>query len=202
MGCPLSRREKARPLFEGHYRVHSLSSKRSSQALRPATPPRPLTNEYKKQAPSLGILHASASVSDSALVRLSLSLSLSLSEFPCRLGLGVGNVTGKTPCTPGPGPRFKSDSRPPAWSRGGPRCSLVICTNARPLQGRYSCGQSLGGCSAVARRLLGGCSQLTGVAKGQPERDGTWGKGKGGAVVEQVIFRKRTLLSGAGHFST
>ena len=37
VGCPLNRREKARPLFEGHYRVPSLYPKRSSQALRPGT---------------------------------------------------------------------------------------------------------------------------------------------------------------------
>ena len=34
----LSGREKARPLFEGHYRVPSLYPERSSQALRPGTP--------------------------------------------------------------------------------------------------------------------------------------------------------------------
>ncbi len=44
VGCPLSRREKARPLTEGHDRVPSLSPKGSSQALRPASPPKPLSN--------------------------------------------------------------------------------------------------------------------------------------------------------------
>ncbi len=39
VGRPLNRREKARPLFEGHYRVPSLYPKRSSQALRPRPPP-------------------------------------------------------------------------------------------------------------------------------------------------------------------
>ncbi len=45
VGCPLSRREKARLLFEGHYRVPSLYLKRSSQALRSGPPtPKPLSN--------------------------------------------------------------------------------------------------------------------------------------------------------------
>ena len=35
VGCPLKRREKARPLFERHDRVPSLFPKRSNQALRP-----------------------------------------------------------------------------------------------------------------------------------------------------------------------
>ena len=42
--CPLKRREKARPLFVGHYRVPSLYPKRSNQALRPGPPPKPLSN--------------------------------------------------------------------------------------------------------------------------------------------------------------
>ena len=44
VGRPLSRREKAKPLFEGHYPVPSLYPKRSSQALRPGPPPKPLSN--------------------------------------------------------------------------------------------------------------------------------------------------------------
>ena len=36
--------EKARPLFEGHYRVPSLYPRRSNQALRPGPPPKPLSN--------------------------------------------------------------------------------------------------------------------------------------------------------------
>ena len=44
VGCPLSRREKARPLFEDYYGVPSLFPKRSSQALRPGPPPKPLSN--------------------------------------------------------------------------------------------------------------------------------------------------------------
>jgi hypothetical protein len=48
VGYPRSRREKARPSFEGHYRVPSLSPKRSSQVLRPARPPKPISNQYKK----------------------------------------------------------------------------------------------------------------------------------------------------------
>jgi hypothetical protein len=38
VGCPLNGREKAWPM-EGHYRVSSLFSKRSNQALRPGPPP-------------------------------------------------------------------------------------------------------------------------------------------------------------------
>ena len=41
VGCPLNRRQKARPFFEGHYRVPSLCPKRSSLALRPGPPPKP-----------------------------------------------------------------------------------------------------------------------------------------------------------------
>ena len=44
VGCPLNRREKARPLLEGHYRVPSLYPKRSGQAWRPGPPPKPLSN--------------------------------------------------------------------------------------------------------------------------------------------------------------
>jgi len=43
VGCPLNGREKARPM-EGHYRVPSLFSTRSNQALRPGRPPKPLSN--------------------------------------------------------------------------------------------------------------------------------------------------------------
>ena len=48
MGCPPNRREKARPLFEGHYRVPSLYPKRSSQALRPGPPPKPYQHSFTR----------------------------------------------------------------------------------------------------------------------------------------------------------
>jgi len=47
VGCPLKGRGKAWQM-EGHYRVPSLYSKRSNQALRPGPPPKPLSNQYKK----------------------------------------------------------------------------------------------------------------------------------------------------------
>ena len=43
VGCPLNGREKAWPM-EGYYRVPSLFSKRSNQALRPGPPPKPVSN--------------------------------------------------------------------------------------------------------------------------------------------------------------
>jgi len=43
VGCPLKGRGKTWPM-EGHYRVPSLFSKRSNQALRPGPPPKPLSN--------------------------------------------------------------------------------------------------------------------------------------------------------------
>ena len=49
VGCPLSRREKARPLFEGHYRVPNLYPKRSSQALRPGPFPCRINTKSKHQ---------------------------------------------------------------------------------------------------------------------------------------------------------
>ncbi len=55
VGCPVSRREKARPLFEGHSRVPSLYPKRSSQAVRPGPPLGPcrINTKSKHRSPLL-----------------------------------------------------------------------------------------------------------------------------------------------------